>query len=99
LTDLLLHGYLRTHPRHSRQSLLSRTNRADIQNKGVSMDMSTLFSLKGRSALIPGGSRGLGRMIAEGFVQSGVRLYITARKAEACDGTAAELSEQGTCVS
>ena len=63
------------------------------------MDMSTLFSLKGRSALITGGSRGIGRMIAEGFVQSGVRVYITARKAEACDGTAAELSEQGTCVS
>lgn len=63
------------------------------------MDMSTLFSLKGRSALITGGSRGIGRMIAEGFVQSGVRVYITARKAEACDATAAELSEQGTCVS
>ena len=63
------------------------------------MDMSTLFSLKGRSALITGGSRGIGRMIAEGLVQSGVRVYITARKAEACDATAAELSEQGTCVS
>ena len=63
------------------------------------MDMSTLFALKGRSALITGGSRGIGRMIAEGLVQSGVRVYITARKAEACDATAAELSEQGTCVS
>lgn len=61
--------------------------------------MSTLFDLKGRSALITGGSRGIGRMIAEGFVQLGVRVYITARKAEECDAAAAEVSEQGTCVS
>ena len=63
------------------------------------MNMSTLFDLDGRCALITGGSRGIGRMIAEGFVQLGVRVYITARKAEECDATAAELSQQGTCVS
>ncbi|MCQ9367270.1 SDR family oxidoreductase [Brevibacterium sp. 50QC2O2] len=63
------------------------------------MDISTLFSLEGRCALITGGSRGIGKMIAEGFVRAGVRVYITARKAEACDATAAELSELGTCVS
>lgn len=63
------------------------------------MDTSHLFSLTGRSALITGGSRGIGRMIAEGFVAQGARVYITARKAQECDRTAAELSGDGTCVS
>jgi NAD(P)-dependent dehydrogenase (short-subunit alcohol dehydrogenase family) len=63
------------------------------------MDLDSLFSLDSRAALVTGGSRGIGRMIAEGFVRSGVRVYITARKAEACDATAAELSELGHCVS
>jgi NAD(P)-dependent dehydrogenase (short-subunit alcohol dehydrogenase family) len=63
------------------------------------MDTSTLFSLDGRTALITGGSRGIGRMIAEGYVRSGVRVYISARKAEACDATAKELAELGHCVS
>lgn len=63
------------------------------------MDISSLFSLDGRTALITGGSRGIGRMIAEGFVRNGVRVYISARKAEACDKTAAELSAYGHCIS
>ena len=61
--------------------------------------MSALFSLAGRSALITGGSRGIGRMIAAGFLQAGARVYISARKAEACDAAAAELSALGICVS
>jgi NAD(P)-dependent dehydrogenase (short-subunit alcohol dehydrogenase family) len=63
------------------------------------MDTSQLFSLKGRSALITGGSRGIGRMIAEGFLAQGARVYITARKAEACDAAAREMSALGQCVS
>ena len=63
------------------------------------MDTTSLFRLDGRSALVTGGSRGIGRMIAEGFLKQGARVYISARKAEACDATAAELSEFGTCVS
>jgi len=63
------------------------------------MDTSTLFSLDGRTALITGGSRGIGRMIAEGYVRSGVRVYISARKAEACHATAKELSVLGHCFS
>ncbi len=62
--------------------------------------MDNLFSLEGRVALITGGSRGIGRMIAEGFLRQGAaRVYISARKAEACDKTAAELSSLGQCIS
>jgi NAD(P)-dependent dehydrogenase (short-subunit alcohol dehydrogenase family) len=63
------------------------------------MDTTHHFSLKGRSALITGGSRGIGRMIAEGFLAQGARVYISARKATACDQTAKELSAFGHCVS
>ena len=62
------------------------------------MDTTRLFSLEGRSALITGGSRGIGRMIAEGFLAQGARVYISARKAEACDQTAKELSAFGPCI-
>ena len=58
-----------------------------------------LFSLKGRVALITGGSRGIGKMIAEGFIAQGAKVYISARKADACNQTAKELSEGGgTCI-
>eukprot|EP01136_Pigoraptor_vietnamica_P000734 Opistho-1_new@26430 len=58
-----------------------------------------LFSLQGRVALVTGGSRGIGRMIAAGFLNAGAKVYISARKAEACDATAAELSVLGRCIS
>lgn len=50
-----------------------------------------LFSLKGRTALVTGGSRGIGKMIAAGFIEAGAKVYVSSRKAEACDQTAAEL--------
>jgi NAD(P)-dependent dehydrogenase (short-subunit alcohol dehydrogenase family) len=61
--------------------------------------MKDLFSLQGRSALITGGSRGIGRMIAAGFLQQGATVYISSRKAAACDAAAAELSALGRCLS
>jgi 2-deoxy-D-gluconate 3-dehydrogenase len=61
--------------------------------------MKDLFSLEGRVALVTGGSRGIGRMIAEGFLEQGARIYITARKAAQCDAAAEEMSALGQCVS
>ena len=64
----------------------------------MSFDLSELFSVKGRIAIVTGGSRGIGKMIAAGFVANGVKTYITARKAEACQATADELSATGSCT-
>jgi len=57
------------------------------------MDVNSLFRLDGKVALVTGGSRGIGRMIAEGFVASGAKVYVSSRKAEACQETADELGE------
>ena len=61
--------------------------------------MENLFDVKGKTAIVTGGSRGLGAMIAEGFVRNGVKTYITSRKEEACNFKANELSEFGECIS
>jgi NAD(P)-dependent dehydrogenase (short-subunit alcohol dehydrogenase family) len=61
--------------------------------------VSDLFSIEGKTALVTGGSRGIGLMIARGFVEAGARVYISSRKQEVCDEVAAELSKIGTCVS
>ncbi len=63
------------------------------------LDLSSLFGLNGKVAIVTGGSRGIGYMIAAGLVANGVKVYITARKAEACDAAAVELSEHGECIS
>lgn len=60
--------------------------------------MKNLFSLEGRTALITGGSRGIGKMIAKGYVAHGAKVYISSRKADQCAETAAELSKEGTCI-
>jgi len=60
--------------------------------------MKDLFSLKGRIALVTGGSRGIGRMIAEGFLHHGAKVYISARKGGPLEETAKELSKIGPCI-
>jgi NAD(P)-dependent dehydrogenase (short-subunit alcohol dehydrogenase family) len=61
--------------------------------------MTDLFSIAGKTALVTGGGRGIGRMIAGGYVDAGARTYISSRNAAVCDAVAAELSEVGECIS
>ena len=63
--------------------------------------MKDLFSVEGKTAVVTGGSRGIGEMIAAGYLSNGARVYISSRKANACDETAKRLAEQfgGECVS
>ncbi|HTL86356.1 MAG TPA: SDR family oxidoreductase [Acidimicrobiia bacterium] len=61
--------------------------------------MPDLFDISGKTALVTGGSRGIGLMIARGFVEAGAKVYISSRKADVCDEVAAELSKVGTCIS
>jgi len=60
-----------------------------------------LFSIEGKVAVVTGGSRGIGEMIAAGFLANGVKVYISSRKADVCDETARRLSERfgGECIS
>jgi NAD(P)-dependent dehydrogenase (short-subunit alcohol dehydrogenase family) len=59
--------------------------------------MNDLFDISGRAALVTGGSRGIGRMIAQGLVEAGARVMISSRKADELESTACELAEHGHC--
>ncbi|MGV9212138.1 glucose 1-dehydrogenase [Micromonospora sp. RB23] len=59
--------------------------------------MTELFSVEGKTVLVTGGSRGIGLMIAQGFVRAGARVIISSRKADVCEKVAAELSAEGLC--
>ena len=60
--------------------------------------MNDLFDVKGKVALVTGGARGIGLMIARGYCERGVKVYVCSRKAEVCETVAAELSEFGECI-
>ena len=60
--------------------------------------MKQLFTIEGKTAIVTGGSRGIGAMIARGFVENGAKTYITARTEETCRSTAEALSQYGECI-
>jgi NAD(P)-dependent dehydrogenase (short-subunit alcohol dehydrogenase family) len=74
-------------------------NRPDLDRRRIIWrqvrKIEELFSVRGKVALVTGGSRGIGEMIARAYVENGAKVYITAHKAEACDALANELSKQG----
>jgi NAD(P)-dependent dehydrogenase (short-subunit alcohol dehydrogenase family) len=59
--------------------------------------MAGLFSVEGKTVLVTGGSRGIGLMIAQGFVTAGAHVIVSSRKAEVCEAVAAQLSTVGKC--
>jgi NAD(P)-dependent dehydrogenase (short-subunit alcohol dehydrogenase family) len=69
-----------------------------IEHIGEEGVLQNLFSVEGKIAVVTGGSRGIGEMIARGFVAAGAKVYISARKLDACESVAAELSRLGTCI-
>ena len=63
--------------------------------------MINLFSVEGKVVVVTGGSRGIGEMIAAGYLANGAKVYITSRKAEICNASAERLAEAwgGECIS
>ena len=70
-----------------------------MSQENQAFNFGELFSIKGKVALVTGGSRGIGLMIARGYVEAGAKVYISSRKQDVCDAVAAELSKIGECVS
>lgn len=65
------------------------------------MKLNDLFSVEGKVVIVTGGSRGIGEMIASGFLANGARVYISSRTADVCNATAERLQADygGQCVS
>lgn len=61
-------------------------------------DIASLFSVRGKVAVVTGATSGIGRMAAEGLVSAGARVYVVSRKPDAVAATAGELGQLGECV-
>jgi NAD(P)-dependent dehydrogenase (short-subunit alcohol dehydrogenase family) len=70
-----------------------------MSDEQQSTSVKDLFSIAGKVALVTGGSRGIGLMIARAYVEAGAKVYISSRKKDVCDRVAAELSRTGACFS
>jgi len=64
----------------------------------TNLEINNLFSVKGKTVLVTGGSRGIGLMIASTFVKNGAKVYISSRNAEVCQEVETELSKIGECI-
>lgn len=69
-----------------------------MTDEGAPTPLSDLFSVDGKVVVVTGGTRGIGRMIAGGFVAGGATVIVSSRKADACAATAEELSAYGSCT-
>ncbi len=73
--------------------MISREHKYLFNLARIGMKIAELFDVSGKVAIVTGGSRGIGEMIAAGFLANGVKVYITARKEAALIEKAKELSE------
>jgi NAD(P)-dependent dehydrogenase (short-subunit alcohol dehydrogenase family) len=69
-----------------------------MTDEGAPTPLTDLFSVDGKVVVVTGGTRGIGRMIAGGFIAGGATVIVSSRKADACAATAEELSAYGDCT-